>query len=60
MDCDDDCNEGLDCKNKKSTNVHMEKLDVRETKDGKGKGLFAIEDFKKDEYVIEYMGKIEY
>jgi hypothetical protein len=24
MDCDDDCNGGLDCKNKKSTKVHME------------------------------------
>ncbi len=33
---------------------------VRHTKNGKGSGLFAIEDIEKDDYVIEYMGKIEY
>jgi hypothetical protein len=31
----------------------MEKVEVKQTKDGKGRGLFAIEDIKKDEYVIE-------
>ncbi len=38
----------------------MEKLEVRHTKDGKGSGLFAMEDIDKDDYVTEYMGKIEY
>ncbi len=38
----------------------MEKVEVRNTKDGKGSDLFAIEDIEKDDYVIEYMGKIEY
>ncbi len=38
----------------------MEKVEVRHTKDGKGSGLFAIEDVEKDDYVIEYVGKIEY
>ncbi len=32
----------------------------RKRKDGKGSGLFAMENIKKDEYVIEYVGKIEY
>jgi SET domain-containing protein len=36
--------------------VHME---VRHTKDGKGSGLFAMEDIEKDDYVIEYVGEIE-
>jgi SET domain-containing protein len=38
----------------------MEKVEVRKTKDGKGRGQFAMEDIEKDEYVIEYVGKIEY
>jgi hypothetical protein len=43
----------------KSTKVHMEKVEVRQTQDGKGSSHFAIEDIEKDEYVVEYMGKIE-
>jgi SET domain-containing protein len=37
----------------------MEKVEVRHTK-GKGSGLFAMEDIDKDDYVIEYVGEIEY
>jgi len=44
----------------KSTKIHMEKVEVKHTKDGKGSGLFAMEDIEKDDYVIEYVGKIEY
>ncbi len=44
----------------KSTKVPMKKVAVRHTKDGKGSGLFAMEDIEKDDYVIEYMEKIEY
>ncbi len=38
----------------------MEKVEVRHTKDGKGSGLFAMDDIKKDDYVIEYVGEIEF
>ncbi len=38
----------------------MENSKVRKTKDGKGGGLFAMQDIEKEEYVIEYVGKIEY
>ncbi len=38
----------------------MEKSRGKKNKDGKGSGLFAMEDIEKDEYVIEYVGKIEY
>jgi hypothetical protein len=57
MDCNDDCNGGLDCKNKMCL---WKNVEVRHTKDGKGSGLFAMEDVDKDDFVIEYMGRIEY
>jgi SET domain-containing protein len=60
MDCDDDCNGGLDCKNKRVQKCIWKKVEVRHTKDGKGSSLFAMEDIEKDDYVIEYVGKIEY
>jgi hypothetical protein len=44
----------------KSTKVPLEKVEVRYTKDGKGSCLFAMENIDKDDYVIEYLGKIEY
>ncbi len=37
----------------------MKKVEVRHTKDGKSSSLFALEDIEKDDYVIEYVGKIE-
>jgi SET domain-containing protein len=40
--------------------VPIEKVEVRHTIDGKGSGLFAMEDIDKDDYVKEYVGKIEY
>jgi SET domain-containing protein len=40
--------------------VPLGKVEVRHTKNGKGNGLFAMEDIDKDDYVIEYMGKNEY
>ncbi len=60
MDCDDDCNGGLDCKNKRVQKCLWKKVEVRHTKDGKGGSLFAMEDIEKDNFVIEYVGKIEY
>jgi SET domain-containing protein len=60
MDCNDDCNGGLDCKNKRVKKCLWKKVEVRHAKDGKGSGLFAMEDIDKDDYVIEYVGEIEY
>jgi hypothetical protein len=60
MDCNDDCNSGLDYKNKKVQKCPWKKVEVRHKKYGKGSGLFAMEDIDKDDYVIEYVGKIEY
>jgi hypothetical protein len=58
MDCNDDCNGRLDCKKQKITKVPLEKVEVSHTKDGKGSGLFAMEDIDRDEYVIEYVRKL--
>jgi SET domain-containing protein len=59
-DCDDNCNGRLDCKNKRVQKCLWKKVLVRHTKDRKGSGLFAIDDIEKDDYVMEYMGKIDY
>ncbi len=44
----------------KSTKVPLEKVEVRHTKNGKGSGLFAMDNIDNDDYVIEYVGRIEY
>ncbi len=59
MDCDDECKGGLDSKNKRVQKCKWKKVEVRKTKDGKGRGLFAMEDVEKYEYVIEYVGKFD-
>jgi hypothetical protein len=49
MDCDDECNGGFDCKNKRVQKCkEWKQVEVRKTKDGKGRGLFAMEDIEKD------------
>ncbi len=50
----------FDCKNKRVYKCLWKKVEVRHTKNGKGRGLFAMEDIDKDDYVIEYVGRIEY
>jgi hypothetical protein len=60
MDCDDNCNGGMDYKNKRVQKCTWKKVEVRQTQDGKGSSLFAMEDIEKDEYVIENVGKFEY
>ncbi len=47
MDCDDDCNSGLDCKNNRVHKCTCKRVEVRITKDCKGRGLFAMEDIEK-------------
>ncbi len=40
MDCDDDCNGGLDCKNKRVQKFLWKKVEIRHTKNGKGSGFW--------------------
>ncbi len=49
----------MDCKNKRVQKCLWKKLEVRQAKDGKGSGIFAMQDIKKDDHVIEYVGKID-
>jgi hypothetical protein len=52
MDCNDDCNSRLDCKNQRVQKCQWKKVEVRHTQDGKSSSLFAMEDIDKDDYVI--------
>ena len=47
-------------KTKEYKSAFGKKVEVRHTKNGKGSGLIAMEDIDKDDYVIEYVGRIEY
>jgi SET domain-containing protein len=58
--CNNNCNGRLDCKNKRVQKCLWKKIEVRHTQNGRGSGLFAMEDIDKGGYVIKYMGKIEY
>ena len=59
IECDEGCRGGDKCKNRKIQNNGYKKVKVRDT-NGKGEGLFADEDIKKGEYIIEYVGQIKY
>jgi hypothetical protein len=48
IDCGDECNGRLDCKNKREQKCKSKQVEVRKTTDGKGMGLFAMEDIEKD------------
>ncbi len=50
----------MDCKNKRVQKCIWKKEEERQTKDGKGSGLFAMEEIEKDDYVMEYVVKFEY
>jgi hypothetical protein len=41
MDCNNECNGGLDCKNKRVQKCLWKKVEVRHTENGKGSSLFA-------------------
>jgi hypothetical protein len=41
MDCDDDCNGELDCKNKRVQKCTWKKVEVRKRKDGRDSGHFC-------------------
>jgi hypothetical protein len=47
MDCDGDCNGGLDCKNRRVQKCTWKKVEVKHTKDGKVSSLFAMGDIEK-------------
>ena len=45
--------------NKRIQKFDWKKVEKRERK-GKGDGLIALEDIKKDDFIIKYIGKIVY
>ncbi len=49
MDHDVNCNDRLDYKNKRVHKCTWKKVEAQQTKDGKGRSLFAMEDIEKDD-----------
>ncbi len=59
IECEESCQGGEGCVNKRIQKFDWKKVEKRERK-GKGYGLIALEDIKKDDFIIEYIGKIVY
>ncbi len=59
VECKKDCNGGMNCTNKKIQTGIWKKVERRVTQ-GRDNGLFAMEDLKKGNFIIKYVGKIVY
>ena len=59
VECEKDCKGGMNCPNKRIQTGLWKKVETKETQ-GSGNGLFAMEDVKKGDYIIEYVGRIVY
>jgi hypothetical protein len=59
VECDENCNGGRECTNKRIQKNQWNMMEQRETQN-RGDGLFAMEDIEKGNFIIEYMGKIVY
>jgi SET domain-containing protein len=57
VECDKDCKGGSNCPNKRIQMGLWKKFETNETQ-GSGKGLFLMEDVRKGDFIIEYVGKI--
>jgi len=59
VECEKGCKGGMNCPNKRIQTGLWKKMEGKETQ-GSGNGLFAMEDVKKGDYIIEYVGRIVY
>jgi hypothetical protein len=57
VECEKGCQGGMNCPNKRIQTGLWKKVETKETQ-GSGNGLFAMEDIKKGDYIIEYVGRI--
>ena len=57
VECDENCKGGEECVNKKIQKYEWKKVKRKKTK-GKGYGLIALEDIEKDDFIVEYIGKV--
>ena len=57
VECDENCKGGEGCMNKKIQKYEWKKVKRERTK-GKGYGLIALEDIEKDDFIVEYIGKV--
>lgn len=56
MECSADCKAGDKCQNQRFEKRNYPQLEVRRAHSGWG--LFAVEDIKKDDFIIEYVGEV--
>jgi SET domain-containing protein len=59
VECEKGFKGGMNCPNKRIQTGLWKKVETKETQ-GSGNGLFAMEDVKKGDYIIEYVGRIVY
>ena len=59
VECKEDCQGGMNCSNKRIQRGLWKKVESKVTQ-GCGNGLFTMEDLKKGDFIIEYVGKIVY
>ena len=57
VECDENCKGGEGCMNKNIQKYEWKKVKRKKTK-GKGYGLIALEDIEKDDFIVEYIGKV--
>ena len=58
-ECKKDCNGGMNCSNKRIKTGMWIKVETKVTQVS-GNGLFAMEDLKNSDFIIEYVGQIVY
>ncbi len=56
VECKKDCNGGINCTNKRILTGIWKKVE-RWVTQGRDNGLFAMEDLKKGNFIIKYVGK---
>ncbi len=57
VECDKNCNGGRECTNKRIQKNQWKMVEQREA-ENKGDGLFAMENIKKGDFIIEFVSKI--
>jgi len=55
VECTDFCPAGESCRNKRIKRGEVKAVDVKDSKIH-GKGLFALETIRKEDYIMEYTG----
>lgn len=58
MECDRSCPVGVKCQNQNLRNRKYAALKIEKTADGRGFGVFSVNDIEPDTFIIEYVGEL--